>query len=140
MSEPDRPRRTPAEQQRYARLLDRSTKVGFAILVVSFLAYGFGAIPAHVPHDGWPKLLHLPLASYLRETGIPTGWGWLAHVHKGEFTGLGGIVILSGCSLLCLCAVVPVFLKRGDRIYAAICVAEIAVMLLAASGVLAPGH
>ena len=98
-------------------------------------------MPAHLPHRRLAGTLRLPLAvEYLRETGIPTGWGWLAHVHKGEFTGLAGIVILSGCSLLCLFAVIPASLKRGDRVYATICIAEIAVMLLAASGAMTPGH
>lgn len=140
MSEPHRPDGPSVEQQRYARLLDRSTKVGFAVLVVAFLAYGFGAIPAHLPFDRWPELLRLPLASYLRETGVPTGWRWLSLVHKGEFVGLAGIAILAGCSLLCLCATILLYLRRGDRVYAAICIAEVAVMLFAASGVLATGH
>jgi hypothetical protein len=39
-----------------------------------------------------------------------------------------------------LLALVPVYWNRGDRAYAAICVAEVLVVALAASGWLAGGH
>ena len=58
-------------------------------------------------------------------TDTPTGWGWLAHLRKGEFAGLIGIAMLAGCSAVCLVAVVPVYARRGDRVYAGICVLEI---------------
>jgi hypothetical protein len=132
--------RVPVEQLRYARLLDGAAKGGFAILVAGFAAYAFGWIPAHVPVEQLSRLWGLPLHEYLRATDTPTGWGWIVHLPKGEFASLAGIEVLAGCSLLCLLAVIPIYARRGDRVYAAICVAEIAVLLLAASGVLTPGH
>jgi hypothetical protein len=130
----------PVEQLRYARLLDGAARTGFAILVAGFAAYAFGLIPAHVPVDQLARLWGLPLHEYLRATGTPTGWGWIVHLPKGEFASLAGIEILAGCSLLCLLAIIPVYARRGDRVYAAICVGEIAILILAASGVLTPGH
>jgi hypothetical protein len=129
-----------AEQQQYARLLDMMAKLGFAILVVGFVTYAFGWIRVHVPVDRLPELWSLPLAQYLRETETPSGWGWLAHLHKGEFVSLAGIAMLAGASLVCLAALIPVYARRGDRAYAAFCCAEIAILLLAASGLLTPGH
>jgi hypothetical protein len=128
------------EQLLYSRLLDRAAKFGFVILVAGFLAYALGWIPAHVPVERLPELWGLPLQEYLRATDTPTGWGWIIHLPKGEFASLAGIEILSGCSLLCLLAIIPVYVRRGDRVYVAICVAEIAVLLLAASGALTAGH
>lgn len=128
------------EQQLYARLLDLMAKGGFAILVAGFLAYVFGVLPAHVPVERLPELWTLPVADYLKQTDTPTGWGWLVHLRKGEFASLAGIAILAGCSVVCLAALVPAYLRRGDRVYAAICAAEIAILLLAASGVLTAGH
>lgn len=61
-------------------------------------------------------------------------------MHRGDIAGLVGIAVLAGCSVLCLLALVPMYLRRGDRAYAALCVAEAAVVVLAASGVLAAGH
>ena len=128
------------EQRLYARLLDGAAKVGFVLLVAGFLAYMLGWIPAHVPPERLSGLWSLPLQDYLRATDTPTGWGWIVHLPKGEFASLAGIEILAGCSLLCLLAIIPVYARRGDRVYAAICIAEIAVLVLAASGVLSPGH
>jgi hypothetical protein len=145
----DRPEDTGAarpervEQQLYARLLDVGAKTGFAALVAGFVAYVAGWVPAHVPVEQLAGLWRLPLAEYLKATGTPTGWGWIVHLPKGEFTSLAGIALLSGCSLVALLAVIPVYLKRGDRgdrIYAALCVGEIALLLLAASGVLTAAH
>lgn len=128
------------EQRLYARLLEGAAAAGFAILVAGFAAYAFGWLPAQVSLERLPGLWGLPLRDYLRATGTPTGWGWIAHLPKGEFASLAGIALLTGASLLCLGGLLAVYARRGDRVYAAICGAEIAVMLLAASGVLTPGH
>lgn len=131
---------TRPEQRRYARVLDAITKAGFVFLVAGFVAYVAGWIPSHVPVERLATLWGLPLSDYLRATGTPTGWGWIAHLPKGEFTSLAGIAILAGCSTVALAAIIPIYARHRDRIYAAICVAEIAVLALAASGALSPGH
>ena len=124
------------EQLRYARLLDVGSKAGFVMLVAGFLAYATGVLEEHVVVDQLPALWGLSLPEYLRATQTPTGWGWIAHLHKGEFAGLVGIAVLAGCSVVCLAAIVPLYVRRGDRIYAAICTLEIIVVVLAASGIL----
>jgi hypothetical protein len=130
----------PVEQLRYARLLDLTSKLGFVALVAGYLAYVMGWLEQHVTVEQLPQLWTLPLAEYLVRTDSPTGWGWLAHLHKSEFAGLIGIVILAGCSALCLAAIIPMYLRRRDRVYAGICALEILVLLLGASGVLTAGH
>lgn len=140
MPPPDSRPSVTAEQLLYARLLDLTAKIGFAALVAGFLAYAVGWLPAHVPVDRLSELWSLPLAEYLRRTDTPTGWGWFAHLGKGEFASLAGIALLSGCSLVCLAAVIPVYARRREWVYAAICVLEILVLLLAASGLLTVGH
>jgi len=140
MPPPEAVEEVRVEQQIYARVLDRAAKAGFVILVAGFFAYALGWIPAHVPLERLPELWRLPLQDYLRATDTPTGWGWIVHLPKGEFASLAGIEILAGCSLVCLLAIIPVYARRGDRVYVAICAAEIAVLLLAASGVLTGIH
>jgi hypothetical protein len=140
MPPPESPEPVPVEQLRYARLLDITSKLGFVALVVGYVAYVMGWLDVHVTVGELPRLWTLPLAEYLVRTDSPTGWGWLAHLHKGEFAGLIGIVILAGCSVLCLAAVIPVYVRRRDHVYAAICAVEILVLLLAASGILTAGH
>ncbi len=129
-----------AEQLRYARLLDWGARAGLLVLLISFAAYASGLLEAHVPLSRLPELWGHPVGRYLELTGAPTGWDWLALLHKGDVAGLLGIALLAGCSLPCLLALVPLYLRRGDRHYAALCVAQVLVVLLAASGWLAGGH
>lgn len=129
-----------AEALRYAFLLDWGTRIGLLALVISFVAYVFELLVAHVPLDQLPHAWHLPVGAYLEKTATPTGWGWLALAHKGDLSGLIGISLLAGCSLPPLLGLIPMYLKQGDRVYAAICAAIVLVLVLAASGVLTAGH
>ncbi len=128
------------EQRRYATLLDWGARSGLVILAVSFLAYVFGWMPAHVPLDQLPNFWSLPTGEYLRQTNSPTGWAWVSRLGEGDFAALLGIAWLSGCSLVCLLAVMPIYARGRDNIFVAICVIALLVQLAAASGMLHSGH
>ena len=130
----------PPEQTRYAKWLDWGTRVGLALLLLSFGAYVMGLAESHVPVSRLPELWIHPVARFVELTDTPTGWGWLALVHRGDIAGLLGIAILAGSSVLCLLALVPLYMRRGDRTFAAVCLAEVVVVLLAASGWLPGGR
>jgi hypothetical protein len=136
------PRRRPQtghaspEQLVYARRLAGGTRIGLAVLLAAFLAYVTGLLPAYVPLADLPTIWHLSARGYLAAAGVPAGWGWLTHVAHGEFASLAGIGILAGCSLASLAAVLLRFLRHGDRAYAAMTLALLAVIVLAASGLL----
>ena len=128
------------EQLRYALLLDWGTRIGLAVLVFTFAAYVFGWVDPQVPLERLPELWAHPVERYLAETGTPTGWNWIALVHRADVASLAGIVILAGCSLVCLLAMIPLYLQRGERTFAALCLIEGIVILTAASGWLGGGH
>jgi hypothetical protein len=130
----------PQEQHRYAALLDWGTRLGFLVLVASFAAYVTGIADARVVPQSLPQLWTQPVDRYLELTGSPTGWGWLTQLHLGDMAGLLGIAILAGCSLPCLLALVPLYWRRGDRVFVGICLAQVLVLALAASGWLTGGH
>ena len=130
----------PPEQLRYARWLEWGTRVGLVALILIFLAYGIGLVEPHVPHSRLPEVWNLPVSQFLAATGLPTGWGWLAFAHRGDIANLLNIAILTGASLLALLALLPLYLRQRERLYAALCVAQVAVLLLAASGLLTAGH
>jgi hypothetical protein len=130
----------PAEQLAYARWLERGARLGLGVLVISFTAYLLGWTTPQVPLDQLPQLWSLPLAQYLERSGMPGGWGWLPLALRGDVSGLVGIVILTGCALAALAAAALVYLRKGDRGYAVLCVAEAAIIVLAASGLVAGGH
>lgn len=129
----------PPEQLRYARLLDWGAHLGIVVLVATFALYTLGVLAPRVPVEQLPSLWSLPLAEYLARSGAPTGWGWLAQLGHGDVAALLGIVILAGASVPCLLALLPLALRRGDRLFAALCLAEAAVIVLAASGWLGGG-
>jgi hypothetical protein len=129
-----------AEAMRYAFLLDWGTRLGLAVLVLGFTAYVCGFTTPLVSLDQLPQLWNKPVAIYLKATGTPTGWGWLALAGKGDMLNLVGIAILAGCSLPPLLGLIPLYLKRRDYAYAAICAVIVLVLALAASGTLSGGH
>jgi hypothetical protein len=130
-----------AEQQRYATLLSWGSRSGLVILTVSFIAYVFGWLPAHIPLEQLPNHWILPSAEHVNLTNSPTGWKWLAMTHKGDFMGLFGIAWLSGCSLICLAAIIPIYSHRKDTVFVILCVAALLIQMLAASGILhSTGH
>lgn len=130
----------PPEQLRYAQWLDWGTRLGLLVLAITFAAYLAGWLPPRLSMHELSTLWHLPAGEFARLTGTPLGWAWLAKAQHGDLAALLGIVLLAGCSVPCLLALVPLYWRSGDRAYVAICLAEVAVLLLAASGVLSTGH
>lgn len=124
------------EQLRYARILDYGMKAGLVLLIVSFGAYVSGALPAQLPFEALPRLWALPVGDYLRESGMPTGWHWLAMLDRGDVLALTGIALLAGISVPCLILLLPVYAGRGDWAYFTITLLLVGVLVLAASGVL----
>ena len=132
---------TPApDQVRYARLLAIGTNTGLALLVVLFAIYMLGAVDPHVAHERLPEIWHLPADSFLELAQLEAGWGWTARIQHADILTLVGIVMLAFCSVPCLIAVMPLYWASGQRMLFAICGLEVAVIVLAASGLVTGGH
>lgn len=125
---------------RYARLLEWATRIGLVVLLASFAAYVSGILPSLVPPEQLPGLWHQPLQRYLELTAAPTGWQWVMQLRYGDVLGLTGIAVLAGCSGLCLLSLLPLYRARGDAVYLGLCLAQIGVLTVAASGVFGGGH
>jgi hypothetical protein len=127
-----------AAQRRYARWLAWGTRIGVVLLALAFVLYVTGVVLPYVPIERLPELWHLSATEYLHRTGIDAGWhGWARLIGHGDMLVLGAIALLIGCSILCLAGVVPLFWQRRERLMALVCVLQIAVLALAASGLLA---
>lgn len=123
------------EQLRYATMLHWCTLAGFITLVITFAAYMLGWLPAHVPLEQLPQLWNLSTEEFLKATHTPTGWSWLFQMGKGDFATLLGIAMLSGCSIIGILVIIPSYARRNNSIYLAICILEIAVLLVSAAGI-----
>lgn len=130
----------PPEQRRYATLLEWCTRIGLVLTVLAFAIYVSGIAPARVAPERLASLWHLPVHEFLRATGGERGLGWLTQLAHGDMAALAGIAFLAGCSLVPLIDLVRVSLARGERAFAALGAAEIAVIVLAASGWIGGGH
>jgi hypothetical protein len=130
----------PKEALLYARWLDAGAKIGLAALVAAFLAYAFGLLDALVPRERLPELWTLSLEAFRSRTGAPAGWGWLAHLGKGDYLSLAGVALLSAATLVCYARIAVALFASGARAHAWLAVAQVAVLLAAASGFIGAGH
>ena len=123
----------------YARVLDIATKTGFLFLVLSFLLYISGLLSPYIPLKNLPQYWGMPVAQFLKETGIHPGWAWMGRLNHGDFFSFLGLSFLGGVTIICYIAVVPRLFKTKEYILVSIVLVEIVVLLLAASGLLQVG-
>lgn len=124
----------PPDQLRYARVLGWGTWIGAGVLLASFVAYLTGLVGSQVAPARLPALWGQPVARFLQLSGMPAGWGWLRRAYLADVAGLTGIAILAGTSIAGLLAVLPLYAARRDRVFVALCLADAAVLIVAAVG------
>lgn len=125
--------------QRYARWLSWGSRLGLALLALGLALYLAGVAP-QVPIDQLPALWDQPAAEYLQRAGLQRGWHWATLLHRSDMLVIAAIALLASCSIACLAAVVPIFLRDRERALAWICVAQIVVLVAAASGWFGAAH
>ena len=125
-------------QDIYARWLQAGTRTAFLLSLAALLAYLSGAMAPFVAPERLPQLWTLPAGEFERRAGTPDGWHWLAFAGYSDYLNLAGICLFARLSLVCYARVLPAFLRRGERLPAALAAAQIAVLVAAASGLI-PG-
>ena len=127
------------EQMRYANILSMGAWGGIVLLFVTYIIYLSGIMGAHVPMQdviaNWDK----GVDEYMHITNSPHGWAWLSLIHEGDFLNFIGIAVLALMTIVCYFTLIPGYLKKGNKIYAGIVIAEIIVLTVAASGILGSG-
>ena len=123
-------------QTAYARWLDVGTKAGFAVSVAGMLVYLSGVVAPFMPMAELAAHWGLPVGRFLKLSGGPTGWGWIHLLGYGDYMNFIGIALIASITTLCYLRILPLLIAHRDWIYALIAVAQIAVMLAAASGLL----
>ena len=123
-------------QKLVARWVDVGTRIGLALLIAGFAIYVSGLLPPLVPFEELPRLWGLPTAQFVAAAGAPTGWQWLAFAARGDYFNFLGIVLLASIVVAAYLRALQALLAHGDRLYALIAAAQVAVLLAAASGLL----
>lgn len=127
------------EQTAYADLLFYGCWAGLAVMLVTYSLYIFGIITPHVPLENMPQIWCNPVGTYLEKGNVPTGWGWTSLLKTGDFLNFLGIVLLAGLSIICYLKTIPALFRKGDKVMGMIAVAEVLVLLFAASGIVGGG-
>ncbi len=122
---------------RYAKVLDIGVKAGLVLLILSFVIYVSGILPPLIPFESLPMYWGLSAKEFAKATHMPTGWGWLSLIGKGDILNLMAIVFLAGVSAICSLAVLPIFARRRELAQLFIAVLQIVALVLAASNILA---
>ncbi|MBU0484505.1 MAG: DUF1634 domain-containing protein [Proteobacteria bacterium] len=136
------------EQVLYANILEKGMLIGLVMMFVTFALYVFGIMTPAVPLDKvasmWGQPVHEYLVAvnenFLHGDHLITGWAWMPLLGKGDFLNFLPIAILSGVTIVCYSVIAPGLFKRGDKAMGIMAVAEVVILALAASGLLAVGH
>ena len=118
----------------YARWLGVGTRIALALLVATFAVYALGILAPLVPLAALPGLWRLPVGEFIAATGAPTGWTWLSRLDAGDYLNLVGVAFLGGVTIVCYVRLVRVYFQEGDRALAWLGIAQVVVLLAAASG------
>ncbi|MEW6571220.1 MAG: hypothetical protein AB1390_08620 [Nitrospirota bacterium] len=127
------------EQIVYANILNIGMYLGLAIVVATFIIYMLGLLPSFIPPQEIPKYWTMKSYDFIHTLQAPTGWDWLAMVGKGDYLNFVGIALLAGLTMVCYLVILPILMKKKDIPYVIIAIIEVAVLALAASGILKSG-
>ena len=128
------------EQLRYAAVLEKGALLGLLCLFTTFSLYMLGVLQPHIPVEKTCELWKLDAQQFRAEAKIEAGWGWVSLLGCGDYINFVGITFLAGVTILCYLATVPVLFRRKDFLYIVLALLQVAVLIFAASGVVAVGH
>ena len=130
----------PSEEQSvYADLLFYGCWTALLIMIVTYLLYVLGGLAPHVPLEKMPTYWSQPVSVFLTEASVPTGWGWTSLLGRGDFLNFPGVALLAGLSIICYLRVLPMFLRKKEKLMFVIGLLEVLVLLFAASGIVGSG-
>ena len=123
----------------YANLLIIGVWSGIAIMVATYAIYLVGLLPSHVDMSLIPTIWDKSVTEYLEITHSPHGWGWVALLAKGDFLNYIGLALLALMTIFCFLVLLRGYIRQKNWIFAVIAFLEIAVLSIAASGILGSG-
>lgn len=136
------------EQLLYARILEIGVLLGLAMLLVTFGLYVLGVVEPAIPVRELPRYWGMNVHDYLEtinrdhlhQEHLMIGWSWISALRFGDYLNFLGIVLLSAVTIVCYVGITPTLLRKRDYLYSAMTVIEVAILSLAASGLLQTGH
>jgi hypothetical protein len=127
------------EQILYANILNKNMLIGLLGLIITFIIYVTGILPPIIPLEKVQHYWVIPVKDYLHESGIHAGWSWLGNLGYGDMLNFLPIAFLSLITIICYLAIIPGLLRKKDTPYVVLCIVEVIVLSVAASGILGSG-
>lgn len=124
------------EQVLYAKILNAGMLIGLGSLVIAFILYCIGFTKPLIALEKVQTFWVMSVHDYLNQSGIQTGWAWLGNLKYGDMLTFVPIAFLSLLTIICYLAIIPVLIRKKDTAYVVIAILEVAVLALAASGIL----
>jgi hypothetical protein len=97
------------------------------------------AAPAKEEPAPKPGYLQSINKDFLHLEKPPTGWAWMNLLGYSDFLNFLPVAMLAGVTILCYAAIIPGLFRRKDTAYAIMAIAEVAILVLAASNLLTVG-
>ncbi len=127
------------EQIRYANILFVGAWSGILLMTITYILYVTGIIEPHIDIAVVTRNWGTGVNDFIQVTHAPHGWDWACLLDKGDYLNFLGIVLLAGLTIFCYLFLVIGYARTKDWIYFSICVMEIVVLTVAASGILGSG-
>jgi len=127
-------------QMAYARVLSWTSTFGIIFIIAGYLIYVFQLLPFAVAPEAIAAQWHLRAAELHKAVPVPSGWDWIGQLGRGDVLSYASIVYLSSATIICLGAIIPVFIREKDHIYTTVTILQVLVLLFAATGVISGGH
>ncbi|NTW83353.1 MAG: DUF1634 domain-containing protein [Chlorobiaceae bacterium] len=124
----------------YAAVLGFTSTIGMVLIALGYLVYISGMLPSAVPATEVAAHWHLKASEFHKVVQMPSGWNWLGELGRGDVLSYASILYLASATILCLSWIVPSFIREKNRIYTAITIFQVLVLLFAAAGIVSGGH
>jgi hypothetical protein len=127
------------EQMAYAAVLQVGMRTSLVLIVAAFVATMLGLLPLTVPASEMPRYWSMSAPDYLNARHmLHGGLPWVQQLLQGDLI-FAGIALMAAVTVYCYAYFLRFPLRNKDRVLTAIVIAEICVLSLAASGILAGG-
>jgi hypothetical protein len=123
-----------AEQSGYAGFVSRLVWLGLAVIGLAFPAYVLGWLAPQWPLERLPTWWGLS-AQQVAQLAPPSGWPGADVFVRPDLLSLAGIAVLASAPALGLLGLVRPYWRRGDHLYVWICLALVALLVVAAVAV-----
>jgi uncharacterized membrane protein len=123
-------------RKRYIIILKWGVGLGFILLLTGFLLFLLGVPETAISPDQVTEHWHLSAAEYHNATGYKAGWDWIFSLPNADYLSFASLVYFGLLTPICLASVFPQFIKEKRYAYAAITAGMLAILILAAAGII----